>query len=118
MVPALFLLSILLFRDLTIFGWGHLELLAEKSVEVAAAGETTDFCDKADGVVGVGKHLGSVTDAPVIKEVAEGHAAGTLADGIGHEVIVRAEHLGKCLAVQCAFGIGLFVAHLVARLPV
>ena len=49
---------------------------------MAAAGETTHFCDEADGFVGVGKHLGGVTDAPVIKEVAEGHAAGTLADGI------------------------------------
>ena len=59
-VPALLLFPPLFFCHLAILGWGHLELLAEEDVEVAAAGEAAHLCDEADGFVGVGKHCRAI----------------------------------------------------------
>lgn len=92
--------KILFLGNVAILRGSHLELFAEKSIEVAAAAETTLLYDEAYGIVGGGNQLGGMADAPVVEEVANGLTVGTLADGGGHGVVVRGEHLGEAVAAQ------------------
>ena len=93
-------------------------MLAEEGVEMAAAGETAHLGDKANGVVGIGKEACGVPDAPVVKEVADGHAIGVLTDSVRQIAAVGAEHLGQRVAVQVAVGVGLLFTHQVTEMDV
>ena len=58
--------KILFFGNVAILRWSHLELFAEKSIEVAAAAETALLYDEANGIVGGGNQLGGMAHVQVL----------------------------------------------------